>query len=108
MPIIEACIYRIARRSLSSAGLWPSPMARVVDVELGHLAGRTAVLPIVGAEPGAAVLRLLDAFLDAVNEIGPAGADVGTEHIRAVALVMHAAGERAPLVRHGRGIAENV
>ena len=35
------------------------------------------------------------AFLDAVDEIGPAGANVGAEHIGAVAFVVHAAGDLA-------------
>ncbi len=48
------------------------------------------------------------ALLDAVNEIRPAGADVGAEHVGAVALVVHAAGERAALVPHAARIAEDV
>ena len=67
-------------------------LAGVVDEELRHLAERAAFLAVVDDDAGAALLGLLHAFLDAVHEIGPAGADVGAEHVRAVALVMHPAG----------------
>ncbi len=69
------------------------PLARVVDQELGHLAERAAFLAVVDDDADAALLRRLDAHLDAVHQIGPAGADVGAEHVRAVALVVHAAGD---------------
>ena len=69
-------------------------LARVVDQELGDLAERPALLAVVDDDAEAAGLRRARAFLDAVHEIGPAGADVGAEHVRAVALVVHAAGDR--------------
>ena len=40
-------------------------------------------------------LGRLDADLDPMHEIGAAGADVGAEDVRAVALVVHAAGDLA-------------
>jgi hypothetical protein len=68
-------------------------LARVVDQELGHLAERAAFLARVGDEAHAAALRALDALFDGVREVGAAGADVGAEHVRAVALVVDARGE---------------
>ena len=83
-------------------------LARVVNQELGDLAQRPAFLAIVNDQPGAAVLGRFDADLDPMHEIGPAGADVGAEHIRAVALVVHPASKLATRVAHCRGIAEAV
>ena len=83
-------------------------LARVVDQELGDLAERAAFLAVVDHEPDAARLRHLDADLDAVREIRPACADVGAEHVGAVALVVHAAGERRPAVAELGRIAEAV
>ena len=68
----------------------------VVDEELGHLAERAAFLAVVDDDADAALLRGLDADLDAVRQIGPAGADVGAEDIGAVAFVMHPAGDHVP------------
>ena len=68
-------------------------LARVVDQELGDLAERPALLAVVDDQPDAAGLGGRDADLDAVHQIGPAGADVGAEHVRAVALVVHPAGD---------------
>ena len=76
------------RRSLVATRL---TLARIVNEELSHLAKRAALLAIVDNEAGAAALGLTHAFLDAVRQIGAAGADIRTEHIRAVALIMHAA-----------------
>ena len=44
-------------------------------------------------QPDPALLRHLDADLDAVGEVGAAGTDVGAEYVRAVAFVMHPAGD---------------
>jgi hypothetical protein len=71
------------------------PLAGIVDQELRHLAQRAAFLAVIGDHADAAILRFAHAFLDAVHQIGPAGADVGAEHVRAVALVMNAAGDAA-------------
>src|SRR5205807_10625740 len=83
-------------------------LAGVVDQELGDLAERAALLAIVDPEPDAARLRHLDGDLDAVGEIGPAGADVGAEHVGAVALVVNAAGQRSAAVAELCRIAEAV
>ena len=48
------------------------------------------------------------ALLDAVHQIGPAGADVGAEHVRAVALVVHAAGDRRGGIGELGDVAEHV
>ena len=77
-------------------------LARVVDQELGHLAERAALLAGVGDQADAAALRALDAFLDRVREVRPAGADVGAEHVGAVALVVHARGQLDRRDRPGR------
>jgi hypothetical protein len=51
----------------------------------------------------------LDAFLDGVRQVGPAGADVGAEHVRAVALVVHAAGVSVDLgSASARHVAEDI
>ncbi len=65
----------------------------VVDQELGDLAERAALLAVVDDDAEPARLRGARALLDAVHEVGPAGADVGAEHVRAVAFVVHAAGD---------------
>ena len=80
----------------------------VVDEELRHLAERAAFLAVVDDEPHAALLRHLDADLDAVREIGPARADVGAEHVRAVALVVHAAGDLGGGAAQRADVAEEI
>ena len=79
----------VLRRRIA-AGL---ALARVVDEELGDLAERAAFLAIVDHHADAALLRHLDADLDAMREVRPAGADVGAEHVGAVALVVETAGD---------------
>ena len=83
-------------------------LARVVDQELGDLAERAAFLAVVDDQADAAVLRGRDALLDAVRQVRPAGADVGAEHVGAVALVVHAAGELARRIGERGEIAEDV
>ena len=58
--------------------------------------------------PTPALLRHLDADLDAVREIGPAGADVGAEHVGAVALVVEAAGDLRLRLAELRHVAEEI
>ena len=48
------------------------------------------------------------ALLDAVHQVGPAGADVRAEHVRAVALVVHAAGDRRGGIGELGDVAEQV
>ena len=79
----------VLRRRIA-AGL---ALARVVDQELGDLAQGAAFLAIVDDDAQPALLRHFHADLDAVREIGPAGADVGAEDVGAVALVVEAAGD---------------
>src|SRR6266481_4313358 len=73
-----------------AAGL---PLAGIVDEELGDLAERPPLLAVVNDDPYPALLRGLDADFDAVDEVRTARADIGAEDIRAVALVMDAAGD---------------
>src|SRR6202040_2696012 len=70
------------------------PLARIVDQELGDLAERTSFLAIVDDDPEPAGLSPARAFLDAVNQIGTTGADIGTENVWPVAFVMYPAGEQ--------------
>ena len=69
-------------------------LARVVDEELRHLAQRASLLAEVDDEARAAGLGAADALLDGVGQVRAAGADVGAEDVRAVALVVHARGQR--------------
>lgn len=47
----------------------------------------------VNDNSNAALLGLLDAFLDTVNEVGAASTDITAKHVRAVALVVDTQGE---------------
>ncbi len=84
------------------------PLAGVVDQELGHLAQRAAFLAVVHAQAHAAALRALDAFLDGVREVGAAGADVGAEHVGAVAFVVNASRQFDRGIRQIGRVAEDV
>ena len=97
-----------AREVLLGAVATVLPLAGVVDEELGHLAERAALLAVVDDDARAALLRSADALFDAVREVRPAGADVGAEDIRAVALVVHAHRERLARVRDARDVADHV
>ena len=83
-------------------------LAGVVDQELGDLAERAAFLAVVDDDAEAARLAGARAFLDAVDQIGTAGADVGAEHVGAVALVMHAAGDPGAVVGQLGDVAEQI
>ena len=83
-------------------------LAGVVDQELGHLAERAALLARVRHQADPAALRALDALLDRMRQVGPAGADVGAEHVGAVALVVHAGGELDLGVGQVARVAEDV
>ena len=67
-----------------------------------------SVTAIGDDQPDATQLRHLYANFDAVCEVGPAGADVGAEHVRAVALVVHASRQRDRGIRQIVRIAEHV
>mmetsp|Transcript_5882 Transcript_5882/g.12842 ORF Transcript_5882/g.12842 Transcript_5882/m.12842 type:complete len:208 (-) Transcript_5882:987-1610(-) len=83
------------------------PLACIVDHELGHLAQRAPLLPVVNDDSRAAFLGGAHALLDAVKQVGPARADVGAEDVGAVALVVHADGERLVWVGDGSVVAED-
>ena len=83
-------------------------LAGVVDQELGDLAQRAALLAVIDDDAEAARLGRAGAFLDAVDEIGPAGADVGAEHVGTVALVVDAAGDLGAGIRELLHVAEQV
>src|SRR5581483_9317743 len=74
-------------------------LARVIDQELCHFAERTPFLAVVDDKAKPTLLRAARAFLDAMDEVGTAGADVGAEHVGAVAFVMHTAGDPGAMVR---------
>src|SRR6202022_675112 len=69
------------------------PLARVVDEELGDLAERPPLLAGVDDDPNPALLGRLDTDFDTVNQVWAARADVRAEDVRAVALVVDAAGD---------------
>ncbi len=94
----------VLRRRIA-AGL---ALAGVVDQELGDLAQGAAFLAIVDDHADAALLRHLDADLDAVREVWPAGADVGAEHVGAVTLVVEAAGDFGLGLAELRHVAEEI
>ncbi|CCD99338.1 hypothetical protein BRAS3809_2590011 [Bradyrhizobium sp. STM 3809] len=83
-------------------------LARIVDEELGDLAERAAFLAVVDDDAEAAVLARGNAFLDAVDQIGAAGADVRAEHVGAVALVMHATCDLGPGIIQLGDVAEQI
>ncbi len=83
-------------------------LARVVDQELGDFAQRAPFLAVVDHQADAALLRHLDADFDAVREIGAAGADVGAEHVRPIALVVQAAGDARSRIAEARHVAEEI
>ena len=83
-------------------------LARVVDQEFRDLAERAAFLAVVDDDAEPAGLSGARAFLDAVEQIGTAGADVRAEHVGAVAFVMHAAGDLGAMVRQLGHVAEQI
>src|SRR5712671_2362022 len=68
-------------------------LTSVVDEEFGDLAKRSPLLAVVDDDPDPALLRGLDADFYPVHEIRAARADIRAEDIRAVALVVNAAGD---------------
>lgn len=85
-----------------------APLARVVHEVFGHFAQSAPFLAEVDDHAGPALLRLLDGFLDAEDQVRPARADVGAEDVAAVALVVHAQGEPDLFVGHVGRVAEAV
>mmetsp|Transcript_29329 Transcript_29329/g.94042 ORF Transcript_29329/g.94042 Transcript_29329/m.94042 type:complete len:234 (-) Transcript_29329:916-1617(-) len=67
-------------------------LAAVVHEVLGNLAEGAALLTVVDDDASAASLGRLHALLHGVGEVRAAGADVRSEHVRAIALVVHAHG----------------
>ena len=59
------------------------------DDVLGDFAKCTALLAEIDDETDAAALRPSDAFLDRVDEVGLAGANIGTKDIRTVTYAIH-------------------
>src|SRR5262249_1658840 len=57
------------------------------------LAERATFLAVVDDNAELALLRGAGAFLDPVDQVGTAGADVRAEYVRAVALVVHPTGD---------------
>src|SRR6516225_5850234 len=83
-------------------------LAGVVDQEFGDFAKGTALFSIVDDDSQAAVLAGAGAFLDAVKQIGAAGADVGAEHVGAVAFVVHAARDPGAVIRQLGDVSEQI
>ena len=84
------------------------PLASIVNEEFRDFAQSTAFFAEIRDYACTALLRGFHADLDAMNEVGAAGADVGAEHIRAVALVVDAAGQFAFRVRDRREVADDI
>ena len=83
-------------------------LAGVIDQKLRDLAERAAFLAVVDDDAEPAGLACARAFLDAVNQIGTAGADIRTKHVGAVAFVMHAAGYPGGMIRQFADVAEQI
>jgi len=73
-------------------------LARIINQELGDLAERTAFLAVVDNDAQPADLAGARAFLDAVDQIRTASADVRAEYVRSVALVMHTTGDLGAVI----------
>src|SRR5690606_10927476 len=80
----------------------------VVHQKFRNFSERAAFLSKVNDETGAAFLRRFDGLFNSMNQIWPAGADVGSENVGAVALVVYTACERFTGVRDVLYFAENV
>ena len=83
-------------------------LAGVVDQKLCHFAEGAAFLAVVDDDAEAAGLAGNGAFLDAVDQVRTAGADVRAEHVGAVAFVVDAAGDLGAVVRQFCHVAEQV
>src|SRR5580700_8361410 len=84
------------------------PLARVIDQEFRDLAQRPAFLAVIDDDAETAGLATAGTFLDAVNQIRPAGADVGAEYVGAVALVVDPAGDLRTRVIEFSDVAEQI
>src|ERR1700691_5343875 len=76
-------------------------LACVVHQKLGDFTERASFFAVVDDEPRAAGLRFTHAFFDAVRQVRTAGADVRTEDVRAIALIVNTAGELPGRVMNG-------
>src|SRR5215831_1379357 len=83
-------------------------LARIVDEELGDLAKRAALFAIIDDNSEPAGLGRPRAFLDAVNQVGAAGADVGAEYVGTVAFIMDSAGDLGTRIGKFLDVAEQV
>lgn len=69
---------------------------------------RSTLFTEIDDQPYPTSLRALDALLDPIDQIGSARADVRTEHVAAVAFVVHAQGELLGRVREVGRVAKDV
>ena len=67
-------------------------LPRVIDSEFCHLAKGASFLSIVCDDADAAALGRFHCILDRIGQVRPAGANVGPENVRAIALVVWPAG----------------
>src|SRR5438552_2583512 len=84
----SAAAATMPQRSRTAAAL----NSAAASFAVASLAERAPLLAVVDDQPDSALLRGLDTDFDPVHEVGAAGADVRAKDIRAVALVMDAAG----------------
>mmetsp|Transcript_24876 Transcript_24876/g.42829 ORF Transcript_24876/g.42829 Transcript_24876/m.42829 type:complete len:459 (-) Transcript_24876:97-1473(-) len=83
-------------------------LAHVVHEVLGDLSEGAALLAEVDHHTAATLLGSADALLNGVGQVRSAGADIGTEHVGAVALVVDSHGEGNALIGDGVGVTPDV
>jgi hypothetical protein len=64
---------------------WDLALPCVVHEELGDLTEGPTLLPKVYNDTHATFLRCANAFLNSVDQVGPASADVGAKHVGSAA-----------------------
>ena len=81
-------------------------MAGASKFEINHLSKCSAFLAEVDHDPDATALSALDGLLDSEDEVRAARANVGSEDVRAIALVVYAKSELLGRVADVRDRAE--
>jgi len=91
---------------LASAVL--ASLSSIVDEVFGHFTQSAALLTEVDDNTASASLGFLDCFLNTESEVGAACANVGTEHVTSVTLVVDAESKLGVWVGHLCWVTENV
>ena len=82
--------------------------ARVVDQVFGHLAEGSTFLSVVDDDAASTPLRRFDTLLNRMRQVRPAGTDIASKDVTAIAFVVHSAGQLDILVGDGIRIAPDV